>query len=155
MPKGTPKIVTHWSDVFTEGGDGCWEWEVLRPNGYGSVWAFGRKWLAHRLSFRLTHGREAEGLVRHACDNKACYRPDHLLEGTQKQNLQDMIERDRHNRGVRHWNARLTPDQVIAIRQRASSGEDRGTLAQEFDVKRGTVDAIVANKIWKDERNFA
>lgn len=40
----------------------------------------------------------------HTCDNPWCINPDHLYIGTIDDNIDDMIERGRSNRGERHWN---------------------------------------------------
>lgn len=34
--------------------------------------------------------------VRHTCDNPRCINPEHLILGTQQENIQDMMERGRH-----------------------------------------------------------
>ena len=38
---------------------------------------------------------EKGNVVRHVCDNRKCCNPLHLLQGTQLENIQDMIERNR------------------------------------------------------------
>jgi len=43
-------------------------------------------------------------VVRHQCDNPSCYRYDHLLIGSQKDNVQDAVERGRY----RNHNAEKT-----------------------------------------------
>ena len=35
-------------------------------------------------------------VVRHTCDEPACVNPKHLIKGTQKENVRDAIERNRH-----------------------------------------------------------
>ena len=72
----------------------CWEYEGPRDkHGYGR--AGGGK-LVHRLVFEAIYGWLPK-VVRHRCDNPPCYRPDHLLPGTQADNLRDMADRGRNH----------------------------------------------------------
>jgi len=60
---------------------------------------------AHRVAFYLHNGSINNNLnVNHSCDNKLCCNPDHLWQGTQKENLQDMSSKGRHigNLGKKH-----------------------------------------------------
>ena len=71
--------------------DDCMEWEKCGQHGYG-----GKTARAHRVVFFLTNGWWPK-VVRHTCDNKRCVNPVHLLGGTQKENIQDSIERGLHH----------------------------------------------------------
>ena len=65
-------------------------------SGYPMVRRNGKFWKANRYSYTIHKGDIPKGLViRHTCDNPACINPDHLILGTQKDNVQDMIERNR------------------------------------------------------------
>jgi hypothetical protein len=78
----------------------CILWRgTLDWTGYGRVSAGNdRGKLAHRVALEQKLGRPiAPGLqCNHTCDVKACINPDHLYEGTQKQNIADSIARHRH-----------------------------------------------------------
>lgn len=51
---------------------------------------------AHRLVYTMSHGPIPEGMVvRHTCDNPACENPNHLIIGTQRDNIQDTMDRGR------------------------------------------------------------
>ena len=52
----------------------------------------------HRVAWEA-HNAEPipEGMVvMHTCDNPACFNPNHLVVGTQQENLQDMCRKNRH-----------------------------------------------------------
>ena len=79
--------------------DGCWEWRpVAGKRAYGCIWVNGKTRLVHRVMWEITRNKSAEGLVIcHRCDNPSCIRPDHLFAGNQRDNLRDMIRKNRHN----------------------------------------------------------
>lgn len=77
-----------WTHV--QSGAGCWLWlGHTNVQGYGYFRAAGRQWVAHRVSYFLSHGYEARPLVRHLCDEKGCVHPGHLVRGTVQENADD------------------------------------------------------------------
>lgn len=55
--------------------------------------------LVHRVTLSLALGRPLGAGMNslHHCDNSRCGRPRHLYEGTQQQNVDDMIAKGRDN----------------------------------------------------------
>jgi hypothetical protein len=90
----------------------CWEWvgnirpiKFIKPLGYGhfTIRINGelKNFSAHRLMYELIFGSIPEGLfVLHKCDNMVCVNPNHLFTGTQKDNIEDCVNKDRH---VSNW----------------------------------------------------
>lgn len=88
---------------------GCIEWTGgLNTTGYGQMQIDGKHVLVHRLAWELAKGPIPPGLnVLHHCDNPPCcqteptegYPEGHLFPGTQKQNVDDMVAKGRHNTG--------------------------------------------------------
>lgn len=76
---------------------GCWLWlGHLNPSGYGRFSMTSGKELAHRYSYKLFVGEISSGMqINHRCDNPSCVNPDHLYQGTQKENVKDCIDRGR------------------------------------------------------------
>lgn len=79
---------------------GCWEWNVLDASkAYGnkicvSIKRVKKSILPHRLSYYIHKGEYPE-LIRHRCHNKCCVNPDHLEEGSHRQNSLDNSEQIR------------------------------------------------------------
>lgn len=105
---------------------GCWEWQGAHTRGYGTVMRDRKLIRVHRLSYELWCGAIPDGMVmRHKCDNPCCVNPNHLIPGTQAENLQDIRDRGRFAR------TKLTAAQVSEIR---NSGESTEFLADKFNV---------------------
>lgn len=121
----------------------CWIWTgaIMKSNsGYGTIGIGGVMRLAHRVAWIIKNGRVPELLlVLHSCDNPACVRPSHLWVGTQKQNIQDMINKNRGARGL-SVGAKLSEDQVKQMR---SSGRTQQSLAKQYGINQATVWAIL------------
>lgn len=138
--------------------DDCIEWPAYRDeNGYGRVYYKGKYRPAHRVAYCKHHEIEIESIkglkVRHTCDNPPCVNPNHLLLGTDAQNMLDKVERGRqaHNSGIKNGQAKLTEEQVDEIRATyILKSEKFGSraLAQKFGVSKLTIQRIISGSRW-------
>lgn len=134
----------------------CMEWERYRlPDGYGQKWHNGKVVLAHRLAYCQHHGLELSDIegqvVRHRCDSPSCVNPEHLELGTHADNVRDRQERGRSARGTAHGLAKLTAEQVLAIREEYVAGcRKHGgvALARKYGVSQQIISSVVNRKIW-------
>jgi hypothetical protein len=100
------------------------------------------------VAFYLTYGHWP--LVgRHACDNRRCCNPAHVLDGTHADNRRDAVERGRHQHGETHWKVKITAVHVAAIRQRRAAGERLRAIADDYGVTPQHVWMICARRTWK------
>lgn len=159
------RVERFWSRVSRQ-ESGCWLWTGWRDrDGYGRLKWRGRKIRAHRLAYELHNGPVASTLqVCHSCDVPACVNPAHLWVGTNRDNVADSIAKDRWTtgdrngsrtkpasrpRGARHYNARLTPTDVQAIRAAAAAGAPKRELAEHYGLVLSHVYRIVKGEKWR------
>ncbi len=113
----------------------CWEWTGLRhKQGYGKFKGLG----VHRIFYELYKGKIPDGmLVCHSCDNPPCCNPKHLFLGTHKDNMQDMIKKNRNNYignpaiGDKHGNTKIKDDEISIIKNSKLSTSE---LAKIYNV---------------------
>lgn len=90
-----------WNGSIPEPNSGCWIWlgavyRSGRAHEYGVFSLNNRRKSVHRAAFEAVNGPVANGqVVRHRCDNSLCVNPDHLVAGTQAENVRDMFARGR------------------------------------------------------------
>lgn len=140
-----------WAKVDRRGPDECWEWTAHRdPDGYGRFSPRHRHQMpASRFSWELAYGPAPEAMfVLHTCDNPSCCNPRHLFLGTNADNMRDKAIKGRSLRGERHNMAKLTSEDVRAIRRKVAAGVPRGEVASEYRVHRATIDRAVNGKRW-------
>lgn len=132
---------------------GYWLWTASTSRGYGQLSSKRGEspHKAHRVSWRLHRGDiPAHMDVCHKCDTPLCVNPDHMFLGTAKDNVDDMDRKGRRvnaqAKGTRHGMARLTEDEVMAIR---ASSDKQNVIALRFGVHKALVSLIKRGKVWK------
>lgn len=129
--------------------DECWEWLGFTAVGYGMFMFDGKPMKASRFIWWFTTGQHPEELyVCHHCDNKMCVNPKHLFLGTQKENMQDAVRKGRIVHGAKHYNARLTENDVREIRAKRTAGISCHQLTTEYGVSFTQIWNIVRRKQW-------
>jgi hypothetical protein len=88
--------------------------------------------------------------VLHRCDNPPCCNPAHLFLGTDADNSDDKVSKSRHPHGVTHGRAKLTEDDVRAIRATyAAEPVSQMTLAALYGVNQTIISDVVLRRSWK------
>jgi len=153
-----------WAKVEKRAGDGCWLWRGANSgNGYGGVRVGYRMVPAHRVSWEMVNGPIPDGeWGLHKCEDRyplssteyrLCVRPDHLHCGTNVDNHLDARRAGRAPVGERSGSAKLTPDDVMDIRQHCRPHARDGVssviaLARLYGVSRDAVRRVIQRKSW-------
>ena len=131
---------------------GCWIWTGSFNNGgYGRTKYKGNWDLAHRLFYQLYVGEIPEGLlIRHRCDNRKCVNPQHLIPGTYKDNVNDMVERNRQAKGESVNTNKLSEQEAKEIIDLLKSGVfTHKKIANMYNVHRSAIHHIAGGRSWK------
>lgn len=147
------KLAAFERRYIPEPNSGCWIWLGMYQVGrdYG-LFCYKRKTVrAHRAAWELFCGPIPHGHgVLHKCDNPSCVNPDHLMTGTQKDNMSDASKKNRMARmyGEHSNNSKLNENMVRAIRLEAASGATTRKLVQRFGIVKSTVRRIINGQTW-------
>lgn len=139
----------------------CWEWlGFVNRKGYGtfsfpeSMLGSNRSQAAQRAAWFFATGALPILQTLHKCDNRKCVRFLHLFEGTNQENVDDKVRKNRqsHSCGEDASNVKLTWTQVRSIRKQANAGIERSVLAKNFGVTKENIGYIVTGVTWKEEK---
>ena len=137
--------------------NGCLIWQGAkgRVTGYGTVSIKNKNVYVHRYVAAYYAGLTLDDLnrhdvVRHTCDNTKCINPEHLIIGTQAENVQDSFAKGRiPTRGEARLRAKLTEEDVLAIRNDYYNGVLQKDLAEKYGVTSGNISMIINKVNWR------
>lgn len=130
----------------------------LTNRGYGRYRFQGKMQLAHRITYIQHHDLSLEDIkgkvIRHRCDNPRCINPEHLEIGTQQDNIQDMVDRNRFNpcRGEANVLTKLTDDIVREIRKVYIPGSSEfgySALARKYNTTDVSIRNAIKGRTWR------
>lgn len=140
---------SHQSIPFTVKMTPCQEYDGLRSReGYGRVQLGGAQVWAHRLAYAMGHGIDPAGkVVRHICNNPPCVNPDHLVLGTNAENMADKILSG-VVRGENNPAAKLGEQDARGARCLLALGVRKSTIAAILGVTKQMVRRIERRLAW-------
>ena len=96
--------------------------------------------------------------MRHTCDTPNCINPEHLVIGTDADNMQDKVDRDRQSKGTDFKHAKLTDDDVLFIKVYTNKGcstTGYSAMAKQFGVSLPIIAGIMNGTLWKHVKSHA
>lgn len=149
-----------WSKVDKKGDDECWGWlGTIDREGYGNLainLPDGRNTTrkAHRIMWSIYNEEIPKSMVvMHICDNPPCCNPKHLKLGTQPENVQDCVDKNRRapQNCDNNSSRTLNSIQVLEIKRLYETGEYSAlNLSKKFGVSPSTINYIIKGKSWKE-----
>jgi hypothetical protein len=129
----------------------CWQWIAsCTTHGYPQIRegnCHSRMLKAHRVCWEIHFGPIPDGMhVLHRCDNPGCVNPSHLFLGTNLDNINDCIAKNRKPKGEEIWTSKLREDQIPIIR---TSGFSQQKIANIFGITQRAVSKIKLCQTWK------
>lgn len=146
FPRGTPAKERLLAMIEIDKTTGCWIWLGSGSDKYGYMTDDNKKYvLAHRLSYSLHAGYEFKPREQamHICDNTWCVNPEHIVPGTNQDNMEDKSRKGRHH------GAKITFEQAKEIVRRYHEGETGRALGDEFGLTYMAINSIVLGRSWK------
>ena len=153
MPRGrplknTPEFIK--AQAVIDPVSQCWVWPKNKDrDGYGRVCHKGKEQFVHRLSYSFWVGDlKSDRVIMHTCDNRACYNPQHLKQGTVSDNNKDCSIKGRKRTKESNPNAKLTEYQVKLIREFHELGMSQDEISKMFNISRVQVRNIIYYRMW-------
>lgn len=145
-----------YSMVLLPNDDGCMLWTgSLTRFGYGQLRTAPRKTMrAHRFSYLVHFGDfDKNKFVCHSCDIPSCVAPGHLFLGTNQDNVDDCVRKNRMKppsfKGSLHPNAKLNEEKVRSIKRKIKEGVRIKDIADQFSTHRDNIYLIKNGKAWR------
>lgn len=126
----------------------CWPWTAARDrDGYGLFSFGGKHYRAPRLALTMQGINIPKGNhACHSCGNPSCCNPAHIYSGTPVENNADKRKHGTNKNGENIHCAKLTKEQVLAIR---ADNRSYSKIANDYGVTTSNVTVIKSRKTWK------
>lgn len=168
-PTLTPQELKRFqSRIATREPQRCWRW-IRKKRGprfstYG-VFVLNRndrqvQYRASNIAVMLHYGYYPTQLVCHTCDHPWCVNPHHLFEGSQLDNIQDMVQKNRGFWRKPTYIESKAPKRILfsdarIIRDRwARYQASEKELMREYNISHRTLNAILNFDVLLDETSL-
>lgn len=145
-----------WSKVTILDKNKCWMWHgATDRDGYGKFTLNNNKQIirmqASRYAYEEFYNKKisTDMLCCHKCDNPTCVNPHHIFLGTHKDNMKDMVSKNRSLKGSRHHQSILTEKQVIDIKLLIKQSKTINYIANLYNVSEQCIYAINEERNWR------
>lgn len=132
----------------------CWNWnsDSVMGRGYGYIYVGNKKYeRAHRISYLLVNETIDPSLgVLHKCGNPKCINPEHLYQGTCKDNVEDSRIHGTMTVGEASKLSILTDEIVKSIRKEFKESKvTQRELAKRYNISFQSISKAIIGVTWK------
>ena len=159
---GRPRWMTvedrFWEKVDKRGPNDCWLWVGSKRSGYGYFRVGKNRVGCHRWIWEYYNGPIAIGMdICHKCNVRNCVNPNHLFVGTRKENMEDMVRKNRDSHGEDRYNCKLSQIEVdwarFVLKNHPEIPQRR--IAEILDISYQHMSDIIIGKRWRKSFNGA
>lgn len=146
-----PTIKRFWAKTDKETAAPCWLWNGAKDKyGYGVVRINKRNYLTHKVAWMIANNQliPKGQVIRHTCHKRNCVNPEHLITGSQLNNIDDRVKSNRSARGEQNGRTKLTQRDIRMIKVLKGLGWTETDIAQLLDVSRSAVANVLHNRSW-------
>lgn len=143
-----------FSFVAVKNIDECWEWTGSKDGGGYGIFPNSKfkETKSHRIAWEIEFGEVPDSLwVLHECDNASCVNPYHLFLGTNADNIQDKVKKERQSRlfGERNGMSKMNKEKVQEMRSLyATRNYSYRDLVRLFNISQAQVARIIKRESW-------
>lgn len=145
----------YWARVsVTDDPNECWLWTPATKDTtlgyYGALKGLGRTWLSHQAAWYFARRPRPKLWILHKCGNSLCCNPNHLYEGTPKQNSADRVLHGTSLRGEEVSVSKINNETVVSIKRRIKSqnGKKLNEISRDFGLPYNLVWRIKSGLCW-------
>lgn len=134
--------------------DDCWFWTGILFQGtheYGIFNLNNKHFKAHRIIYECYNGPIQNNLmVCHKCDIPQCVNPNHLFLGTNDDNIQDMVNKNRQAKGSSNGMSKLDESDIIEILENIENGtyNSISQICSIYGISESPIHDIFSRRLW-------
>lgn len=126
--------IRFWGRVYRRTENVCWPWAMRCKSGRSPYVSYNNQmFVASRVAYKLHYCIDPGELqVCHTCDNPICCNPHHLFLGTNLDNINDKVAKDRGFKS-------LGPDERRIMREMRQVGHTQQEIADYLQVAQSSI----------------
>ena len=131
--------------------NGCWNCvsHSCDSGGYPKVSYKNKMYKMNRFVYNFYYKDLNDGsCIMHSCDNPKCINPNHLKQGTHKDNMEDMVNKKRQPRGFKNGKSKLIESDVLNIVELYNKNINIKEIANIYNISVRCVKSIVNGERW-------
>jgi len=134
---------------LTSNSNNCWKWNAVKDkDGYGIF----RRYRAHRVAYYFKNNNISETLlIGHICNNPSCVNPNHLIQITNNENMNYMVECNRSAAGEKHGRSSLLNNEIENIIIDIFNNKSKLYILLNYKISESQLFHLLNGDSWKNQ----